>query len=181
MFDPRFPWLAVGALALAATGMLVYYVAVISGWYKDSLMGRFRSYGAERRPAPLLRLLEILGWWSLMLSSMFDSLVRTNHWTDVRYMPVIFFALMIMAWGGNLLIRRVPSWREALPLWYYNLLRDATRQERRLIAFAWLRIPAKMRWRLNADQASFQVWADTVRITVIYGARDPDDPWAKWH
>jgi hypothetical protein len=67
-----------------------------------------------------------------------------------------------------------------LPRWYFDLLRRATRQERRHIAYAWLRIPHKMRWRLNGDQASFHVWADTVRITVFYGARDPDDPWELW-
>jgi hypothetical protein len=37
-----------------------------------------------------------------------------------------------------------------------------------------------MRWRFNGDGQAFAVWTDTVRITAIYGARDPDDPWATW-
>jgi hypothetical protein len=37
-----------------------------------------------------------------------------------------------------------------------------------------------MRWRLNSDQKAFGTWADTVRMTVTYGARDPDDPWVTW-
>lgn len=85
-----------------------------------------------------------------------------------------------MAFISDFIVRRHPDLREALPRWYFELLRNATRQERRFIGFAWLRIPRRMRWRLNGDQAAFRTWADTVRITVIYGAYDPNNPWTMW-
>lgn len=176
MFDPRFPWIAVGFLTLVASGALIYYGAVISGLYKDPLMAHFRMYGPERRYFPFCRFLDVLGTWSLMVSSMLDALPLRSRAQWV-YAPAIFLAFALMAFAGTLVARQKPFLRELLPGWYFDLLHTATRQERRHIAYAWLRIPGKMRWRLNGDQASFRVWADMVRITVFYGARDPDDPW----
>ena len=180
MFDPRYPWLAVGFLTLIASGALIYYGAVVSGLYKDPLMARFRLYGEERRYYPICRFLDTLAVWSLMMSSMLDALTA-RHRSSWIFAPVIFLTLTLLAFGSSLVARQKPVLREALPHWYYELLDAATRQERRQIAYAWLRIPRRMRWRLNGDQPSFRVWADMVRITVFYGARDPDDPWATFN
>lgn len=179
MFDPRYPWLAVAFLTLLASGGLVYYGAIVLGFYKDPLMARFRVYGSENRYYPFCRFLELLGTWSLMVSSMLDALTMDSR-SSWLYAPVVFLAISLMAFATSLVARQKPALREAFPRWYYDLLRGATRQERRHIAFAWLRLPALMRWRLNGDQASFRVWADMVRITVFYGAHDPDNPWAVW-
>ncbi len=177
MFDPRYPWLAVGFLTVLATGALVYYGALVSGMLKDPLMTRLRMYGSERHYYPFCRFLDILGAWSLMIASMLDALRdRSNN----VYAPAIFLTISAIAFGGSLISRQVRAVRELLPEWYFNLQRHASREERRRIAFAWLRIPKKMRWRLNGDRNSFDVWADMVRLSVIYGARDPDDPWAAW-
>jgi hypothetical protein len=147
--------------------------------YKDPMLSRFRMYGAERRYYPFCRFLALLGAWGLMVASMLDALtIRTRHTNS--FAPAIFLALAIMALAASLAARQIPALREALPRWYFALLRTANRHERRRIAFAWLRIPRKMRWRLNGDQRAFMTWADTVRITVTYGARDPDDPWSLW-
>ena len=181
MFDPRYPWLAIASLAVTLTGALVYYGALVFGIYKNPLMARFRLYGEERPFYPLCRFLDILGLWSLMISSLLDSITAIHRATTNLYAPVIFLALSFMAFGFSLLARHYPIIGLALPLWYSELLHHTTRQERRQIAFAWLRIPAKMRWRLNADQTSFRVWVELVRLTVFYGARDPDDPWAIWN
>ncbi len=181
MFDPRYPWLAIAALALTSTGALVYYGALVSGIYKDPLMAHFRAYGLERPYRPICRFLDTLALWSLLLSSLLDSITAIHRTSTNLYAPVIFLALSFMAFGFSLLARRYPVIGMALPPWYNDLLRNSSRQERRQIAFAWLRIPRLMRWRLNADQASFHVWVELVRLTVFYGARDPDDPWAIWN
>jgi len=94
--------------------------------------------------------------------------------------PLVFVVLAVILWGGSLVVGQQRDLRESLPRWYSTLLRIATRQERRQIAYAWLRIPRGMRWRLNGDQASFHVWVELVRLTVIYGAYDPDSPWDQW-
>lgn len=179
MLDPRYPWLAVSFLTLIATGALVYYLIVASGLFKGSLMAHFRSYGPDKPLYPFSRLLDTLAVWSLMVSSMLDSLTMESR-TDWVFAPAVFFSISLMAFAGSAITRWRPELRESLPRWYHELLVDSTRLERRHLAYAWLRIPRRMRWRLNSDQASFRVWADMVRLTAFYGARDPDDPWLKW-
>jgi len=181
MFDPRYPWLAIAALTLTSTGGVIYYGAVVFGIYKDPVMARFRMYGPDRPFRPLCRFLDMLGFWSLLMSSLLDSITAIQRTASNLYAPVIFMALMIMAFSLSLLARRFPSIGQEVPPWFGDLMRETTRQERRQIAFAWLRIPFKMRWRLNADQASFRVWVELVRLTVVYGAREPNDPWAIWN
>jgi hypothetical protein len=177
MFDRRYPWIAVASLTVCASGALLYYAAIVSGLYKDPLLARFRVYGKEQHHYPVCRFLDIFSAWCLMMASMLDALtVRTRHTND--FAPALFLILGVMALGMSVSARRKPVLREALPRWYFTLLRTANRHERRRIAFAWLRIPRRMRWRLNSDQKAFGTWADTVRMTVTYGARDPDDPWA---
>jgi hypothetical protein len=179
MFDRRYHWIAVASLTVCASGALLYYAAIVSGLYKDPLLARFRAYGKERYPYPLCRLLDVLGVWCLMMASMLDALTVHTHRTNSAAAG-LFLVMSVMALGASMTARHKPALREALPRWYFTLLRTADRHERRRIAFAWLRIPRRMRWRLNGDQKAFGTWADTVRMTVTYGARDPDDPWATW-
>ena len=145
----------------------------------DPLLARFRTYGPETPFSPLARFLDMLGVWSLLVASMLDTLTTYRH-TSWGYAPVICFSVMLMAFAGSVITRNSDSLRHALPPWYGELMQQTTRQERRHLAYAWLRIPRKMRWRLNADQASFRVFVELVRLTSYYGARDRDDPWAIW-
>ncbi len=179
MLDPRYPWLAIGFLIVIATGALLQRASVAFGLFKDPLLARFRTYGPETPFSPLARFLNMLGVWSLLVASMLDTLTTYRH-TSWGYAPVICFSVMLMAFAGSVITRNSDSLRHALPPWYGELMQQTTRQERRHLAYAWLRIPRKMRWRLNADQASFRVFVELVRLTSYYGARDRDDPWAIW-
>lgn len=178
--SPSFPWLMMWLLALITGAASLYYAAIISGLYKDPLMARFRVYGEERRPYPACRFLEAFGIWCIVMGLLVRELTARTTLFQSSFASLSFFVLAFMTLGSSVVVRRKPFLRESLPRWYFTLLRDATRQERRFIGYAWLRIPRKMRWRLNGDQAAFHVWADMVRITVVYGARDPDDPWVLW-
>jgi len=168
-------------LTLIAGGFTLYYGAVLGGIYKDPLMSRFRQYGEERRPYPVCRFLEVACVFCFLLGLMVRIVTSQSVVFQDSLAPLSLWVLAGMLLASSLFIRRRPVLRESLPRWYYELVKVATRQERRFLGFAWLRIPRKMRWRLNGDQAAFKVWADMVRITVIYGARDPDDPWALWN
>jgi hypothetical protein len=172
--------LAVGFLTLLATAGLLYHGAIVFGLVKGPLMSRFRWYGPEKRYYPLCRFLEMLAAWSLMVSSMVDALT-SRHRATWLYAPLLFFTLSILALMGSLIIRQSARLRESLPLWYADLMQTTNRQERRQLAFAWLRIPSRMRLRLSGDTASFQVWVELVRLTVHYGARDPNNPWDRWN
>jgi hypothetical protein len=174
------PLTCLWTIILVATGFVFYYGAVVSGTYKDPLMARFRRYGEEHRSYPICRFLEVAGVWCITIAILLSNVTSTfSYWRSV-FPPIIMIVLALMCFGAALTIRRQPALRELLPRWYHDLLVTATRQERRFIGWAWLRIPRRMRWHLNGDQKAFRVWADMVRITVIYGARDRDDPWAIW-
>lgn len=161
-------------------GLTLYFGAVLTGFYKDPLMARFRRYGEERRPTPAISFLVALGIWCTAMASIVRAFTQRVLLLQGTLLPLIFFVLALMAFGSAIAMHRFEDLRVMLPGWYFDLLLTASREERRLIAYAWLRIPRRMRWRLNGDQAAFRVWADMVRIAVIYGARDPDDPWAQW-
>jgi hypothetical protein len=158
----------------------IYYGAVVSGIYKDPLMGHFRKYGEEHRVYPLCRFLYAFGGAAFILAVLLPVLWTPQSYLRRMFPPAFFLVLAFIAWGSALLIYRRPVLREVLPLWYFFLLRNASRQERRQIAFAWLRIPRRMRWRLNGDQKAFDVWVELMRLTVIYGAFDPNSPWDRW-
>lgn len=163
--------LVVVGLLLAACLSLIYYTAILIGLYKDSLMADFRRYGEERRSYPLPRF-----FWSLALL-----VGLTAPHITITWLAVSLFVLALAAAFTGYLILRVPLLGEALPHWYYRLMQEASRQERRAIAYAWLRLPLRTRLRLNGDRYAFHVFVDEIRLTVIYGARDPDDPWAIWN
>ena len=111
---------------------------------------------------------------------MVSMLIANTPLFQTSFAPVIFVVFAFMAFGASLLARQKPVIRESLPRWYFELLRTTTRQERRTLGYAWLRIPWRLRWRLNGDQVAFGVWVDMVRLTVIYGAHDPNNPWELW-
>lgn len=158
---------------LIGLGLLVavfYYGAILLGFYKDSMMAHFREYGEERRVYPLARFLLALGLFCLVLSPLLPGGMT----------GLIFTALALIIIVSSYAVTRVEPLQASLPRWYYRLLRELTREERRAIAYAWLRLPLRTRLRLNGDDHAFWIFIDEVRLTVIYGARDPDDPWAAW-
>jgi H+/Cl- antiporter ClcA len=167
-------------LTVLSTCATVYYGAVVSGMYKDTLMARFCSYGDEPRPSPLSRFLLALAAWCVMGAIMVTLLAATSVLLQSTPTPAILFWLAVLALAGSIVVGQTSRLREVLPRWYCDLLHHATREERRLIAYAWWRLPRKLRWRLNGDQAAFRVWLDMVRLTIIYGAHNPDNPWNTW-
>jgi hypothetical protein len=179
-YSAGFPWLMMWVLILITGGATLYYAAIISGLYKDTLLATFRAYGEEQRYYPLFRFFVAAGTCCVLVALMLRNLAANTSYFQTSLAPLSFGVLALMSFVAAFLVRRAPTLREALPRWYAYLLNEASRQERRFIGFAWLKIPPKMRWRLNGDQQAFMVWADMVRITVIYGAYDPDNPWRMW-
>lgn len=158
----------------------VYYAAVTSGIYKNSMLAQFRRYGDEQHVYPLCRFMYAFGGAAFVMALLIPSLLSSQNYLRRMFPPVFFFTMALLVWGASFLIYRQPDVREALPRWYFYLLRHASRQERRQLGFAWLRLPRRMRWHLNGDQKAFEVWAELMRLTVIYGAYDPKSPWHVW-
>ncbi len=157
-------------LGVGLFGAVFYYGAILLGVYKDSLMALFRIYGEERIVYPLARFLLALGLLCLILIPLIPG----------RMTGGILVALGSLVLAFSFATTRVPVLRDALPRWYYALLQETDRQERRAIAYAWMRLPLRTRLRLNGDSYAFAIFVDEVRLTVVYGARDPNDPWETW-
>ncbi|GAB4571651.1 MAG: hypothetical protein Kow0077_08900 [Anaerolineae bacterium] len=161
---------AAWVFGLGLLGAVFYYGAILLGLYKDSLMAQFRRYGEEPQIYTLSRFFLALGGLMLFITPLIPG--RMTGLALVT-MGVLFLLLAYAA-------ARIPALRDALPRWYTSLLQVTNRQERRAIGYAWMRLPLRTRLRLNGDNYAFQIFVDEVRLTVIYGARDPDDPWKAW-
>lgn len=149
---------------------MFYYGAILLGLYKGSLMAQFRHYGEERPVNILARFLLALGLLCLIVVPLIPG----------RMTGVTFTTLGLLVLGVSYAATRFAALRDTVPRWYSSLLQMTNRQERRAIAYAWMRLPLRTRLRLNGDNYAFRLFVDEVRLTVIYGARDPDDPWQAW-
>ena len=174
------PMLGVLAVFTMAGIAALYYAAIAGGLYKEPLLSEFRQYGNEPTICPLGNALLAAGVWCLTLTMVVPLLVMPGSFFARLLPSIVFSVLGIILLGASITVYRQPHLRSSLPIWYAQLLKDASRQERRHIGWAWLRLPWRMRIRLNGDNKAFSVWAELVRLTVIYGAYDPDSPWHRW-
>ena len=174
---PILAWWTIFIVGSAAT---LYYGAVTGSIFKDSLLAQFRQYGVENRVYPVCRLLFAAGTTSFVLVALLPHIGGPYTYLRRLFPRSVFSLLAFALWGAGYFILHRPRLRESLPRWYFDLLHTTSRQERRHIGYAWMRLPIMMKIRLNGDQKAFQVWAELVRLTVIYGAHDPDSPWDVW-
>ncbi len=158
----------------------MYYGAIVGGIFKDSLMAQFRKYGEESRVYPVCRLFIAAGFTSLMLVALLPHVGGPYTYLRRLFPRSVFTLVALGSWGTAIFINRRPALRESLPRWYFEMLRTTSRQERRHLGYAWMRLPIMMRLRFSADQKAFQVWTELVRLTVIYGAHDPNSAWDVW-
>ncbi|MCD4686788.1 MAG: hypothetical protein K8S97_12705 [Anaerolineae bacterium] len=176
---PAWPALGAMMLFLLAGTTTFYYGAITAGLIKEPLLDYFRQYGVSDPMHPLVRLLIAGGAFSFSLSFVVPTLFVSGFFANL--LPsFVFTVLALMFEVGALLVFHQKTLRSALPLWYARLLQESSRQEQRHIGWAWLRLPRSMRRRMNGDQRAFRIWSDLVRLTVIYGAYDPESPWHRW-
>ena len=107
--------IALWLLLFAAGAATVYYAAVTSGLYKDSLLAQFRQYGDERRVYPLCRFLYAAGTTALSVALLIPAWWGSQSYLRRMFPPIFFLTLMLIAWGSSIIIYRRPEWREALP------------------------------------------------------------------
>lgn len=174
------PLLGLGGLLLITASYTLYHAAIAGGLYKEPLLAEFRKYGTEPVIYPICNVLLSAGLCCLTLMLVTPIIVASGSFI-ARLLPgAILSVLGLILIGTSIFLYQQPTLRIMLPPWYAALLKESTRQERRQIGWAWLRLPLKMRLRLNGDNKAFDVWVELVRLTVIYGAYDPNSPWHRW-
>jgi hypothetical protein len=141
---------------LAARAFLVTLGAI-----KDPILQSFEVFGEERHYYPTLWLTV----WTCL----------TLYLALFLYFPagqVILFGSIIGLFisGFSEPLRRLrdryDTFLKNFPQWYQTLVERTDREERRRIAYHWLRLPARTRWLYNARTEFFWQWIDQVLITI---------------
>jgi len=134
---------------------------IVIGFYKEPVLRQFESYGEEIHYSPFLSL--ILWAIGLCLFLML-ALLESSQLVLIIIVAVAPVALMYSSLPE--LIRDYPDVFLLYPRWYRDLTSGTSREERRRIAYMWLRLPMRTRLLYNARDEWFREWADLVLLTV---------------
>ena len=151
---------------ITAIVFLARTILIIVGWYKAPVLRRFEKYGDEENF--YYSLPELLGWSGVLI-------ITGNLWV-ARVWGVVYpfiFAGVLLVFAAYIAYRfpdymgRHPSVLLTHPRWLHELLGRTTRQERRRIAYMWLRLPLRLRLIYSSDDQAFMHWVDMVIISTF--------------
>lgn len=151
-------------LAILIAVALLYVLQsllVVLGLYKEPILRSFEVYGEERLYNPLL----LLVLWSLVLVWLMIAI-----FVDTVFALFLFvLALPLFSYLDQPIKRFMhnhPGFFLRFPRWYGELVTRANREERRRIAYLWLRLPLRTRLHYNARDEAFYQWAELVLLTI---------------
>jgi hypothetical protein len=134
-------------------------LVITVGWWKEPILGKFRSYGAEAISYPVV---QFAAW--LYATVIVFVLMLYPRRTPGVVMFASLILLFIILWVRNYpetakgLLDRLPIY----PIWHRKLREYTSRYERRRIGYLWLRLPQHLRALLNRHDEIFLQWADFV-------------------
>jgi hypothetical protein len=134
---------------------------IIVGVYKDPVLASFEKYGAEVIYSPLLNLVAWVGFF-LYLSLFW--LIQTEIVLGLGLLLLVPAAAFREHFRDTLIQRH--EWFRVLPRWYYDLVLQTDREERRRIAYLWLYLPMRTRMLYNAHNDLFGQWVEQVLMTI---------------
>ena len=88
------------AVTLVVSTVTLYYAAIISGLYKDPLLARFRRYGEERQPYPVVSFLMSFGTWCVLVSFIIRTITQSSVLLGGTQTPLIFSLLALMSFAA---------------------------------------------------------------------------------
>ncbi len=144
--------------------LLVRLGLVIIGMHKGPLLSLFEKYGDEENHfAPIPRIIGLLGVCTISGSIFFSQFMQIP--VVVAYIGVLcmFIYYLIQFWLPEA-FRAITDEFPPLPVWYHQLRERTGREERRRIAYMWLRLPARTRLLYNSNTRAFEHWADLIII-----------------
>jgi hypothetical protein len=148
-------------LAFLALMMTLRAFLIVMGTYKDPVLASFEHYGEERIFSPLFSLTV----WAVVF-------VYLSLFLYVRAGPLFALGLIIGAFLASM-HERMDEWRykydsmfRLFPRWYFELVQRTDREERRRIAYLWLRLPIATRILYNARSEYFHQWVDLVLMSI---------------
>lgn len=151
-------------IIVVCAGYLIRMALIVSGILKQPVLKRFERYSLfDDTYYPLPGFLFALGALTLcaalLLRQMTDS-------TFPAHLPgLIMIGLGFLALRGFGLAKRFPRIFFAYPRWYADLRERTTRDERRRLAYMWLRLPRRTRMFYSVHTWAFIIWADLVIVS----------------
>lgn len=151
-------------IVLIGLGLLVLAVRaglIVLGIYKEPVLRRFETYGEESPYSPALGLL----CWSIIFTAyLMVSLLNVGA---VLFLLIFLLAPFSVVYNhSQAIVRQYPSLFTFYPRWYSDLVDRTSRDERRRLAYLWLRLPLRTRLLYNARDEFFNQWADLVLMTI---------------
>jgi hypothetical protein len=145
---------------------LIRHFLVFAGMHKGPVLATFEVYGEEPRYYPLPW---ILLWIGLMVMSIGYIL---HQWLVIDFltMGLLGVVILFLAWISVNYSESVQQYSHrlpVLPLWYARLQENTSRNERRRLAYMWLRLPLRTRLLYNASDHAFFLWADLVIAATV--------------
>ena len=148
-------------LAFFALMMTLRAFLIVMGTYKDPVLASFENYGEEKVFSPIFSLTV----WVIIF-------VYLALFLYVQAGPLFALGLLIGAFIASMR-ERMEEWRykydsmfRVFPRWYFELVQRTDREERRRIAYLWLRLPLATRLLYNARNEYFHHWVDLVLMSI---------------
>lgn len=137
-------------------------VFVMTGMYKDPVLATFEHYGGDE---PVFSPILNIALWSSALMYLLLFLYFPSG------MLFVLGVLMVvptfsMRHEINEFVRARQNPSRMFPHWYADLTERTNRQERRRIAYMWLRLPPRTRIIYNTSTPYFMHWVDQVLLTI---------------
>lgn len=153
-------WMAL-LVGLILFVLLLRAFLIVAGFYKDPVLRSFEVYGTETHYSPLLGLF----LWSIAFFTYVSFLLFHS---TVLYILFIFVIFPLLLFYQKLrdMVSEHPEWFMLYPRWLHKLRDRTSREERRRIAYLWLRLPARTRLIYNTQDDSFHKWVDLVLMTI---------------
>ena len=137
-------------------------VFVMTGMYKDPVLAKFEHFGEDE---PVFSpILNIAVWGSALLYLLLFLYFPSGMLFVLGIMIGVTFASARFEILEFVRKRQNPT--RMFPDWYADLSQRTTREERRRIAYMWLRLPPRTRLIYNTSTPYFMHWVDQVLITI---------------
>lgn len=142
--------------------MLLRSVLIVIGVHKDPILRSFEKYGEESRYSPFI---VMLIWAYVFIAYHMVIFVPSPGLFIITLVLSAVFINGMFINPSSFLFRLRPFF-DRFPRWYVELSRRTTREERRRIAYLWLRLPLRTRVLYNTHDFYFFKWADLVLLSI---------------
>lgn len=148
-------------LTIVTFVMTVRAFLIITGSYKDPVLASFEVYGDERIFSPMF---SFLAWGIGFTYLMLFWYINLGTAYSLGLIAVIFLGIFREPFM-NILYKYHESFR-IFPFWYHELTQNTNREERRRLAYLWLRLPRKTRMVYNTHTVFFWQWVEQTLVTI---------------